>query len=102
MVRINTLSVYVGWMLFCDCDWWPVHIYFVPVRCCDGIVLLLMIMIGNKRVLRTTGTSDYEIPCAIAVDREWVYVTGTTAGNLNGNRNHGRYDIFLVKYDMND
>ncbi|MCX5786419.1 MAG: SBBP repeat-containing protein [Elusimicrobia bacterium] len=55
---------------------------------------------GVKRWTRQLGTSLYDEGRGVAIDSsDNVYVSGYTAGGLDGNTNAGGYDMFLVKYD---
>ena len=55
---------------------------------------------GNKIWSRQLGTNDYDFAQGVATDSSAnVYVTGYTAGGLDGNTNAGDYDLFLVKYN---
>jgi hypothetical protein len=55
---------------------------------------------GNRQWTRQLGTRLLDNAQALGVDNLGnVYVTGHTAGALDGNPNVGDYDIFLVKYD---
>ncbi|MCP4133234.1 MAG: hypothetical protein GY754_19860 [bacterium] len=53
---------------------------------------------GSKQWTRQTGSSNNDIPCAIAIDsNDNIYITGYTDGDMAGSS--GGYDSFLVKYD---
>jgi hypothetical protein len=55
---------------------------------------------GNKQWTRQLGTPYDEWGVGVAVDKNgYVYVTGLTGGDLDGNTSAGGSDIFLVKYD---
>ena len=57
---------------------------------------------SNKDSLwtRQLGTASWDIAKEIAVDSSGnVYVTGNTEGDLDGNTNAGKEDVFLVKYN---
>jgi hypothetical protein len=57
---------------------------------------------GTKQWTRQLGTTSGDEGNAVAVDAGGnVFVTGSTAGDLDGNTNAsaGYYDMFLVKYD---
>jgi hypothetical protein len=57
---------------------------------------------GAKQWTRQLGTSSYDKATGVAVDGSGdIYVTGYTAGGLDGNTYAGWGDIFLVKYDSN-
>lgn len=46
------------------------------------------------------GTTANEVGHAVALDTSGnIYITGETSGNLDGQTNTGRNDIFLAKYD---
>jgi len=48
------------------------------------------------------GTSNGDFGYGVAVDSSgYIYVTGRTQGDLDGNANAGNDDIFLTKYDTN-
>ncbi len=55
---------------------------------------------GNKLWTRQLGSVEHEQALGVATDSSSnVYVTGYTAGNLDGNTSSGVSDIFLVKYN---
>ena len=55
---------------------------------------------GVRLWTREFGTSGYDEARGVAVDPSGnVYVSGSTAGGLDGNVNSGGYDAFLVKFD---
>jgi len=55
---------------------------------------------GTKQWTQQLGTSSTDYGNAVAVDSsDNIYVTGTTAGGLDGNTHFGSNDIFLVKYN---
>ena len=46
------------------------------------------------------GTSSTDLGWGVTSDSsDNIYVTGLTAGGLDGNTNSGHFDMFLVKYD---
>ena len=52
--------------------------------------------VGAKQL----GTLGYDSAQGVATDSSGnVYVTGYTAGGLDGNTNAGHYDLFVVKYN---
>ncbi len=56
--------------------------------------------LGNRQWTKQFGTSALEYGLGVAVDSiNNIYVTGYTAGGLDGNVNNGVEDIFLAKYD---
>ena len=57
---------------------------------------------GNKQWTRQLGSTSLDNSSDVVVDSSGnIYATGKTDGNLDGNINQGKYDIFLVKYDTN-
>lgn len=55
---------------------------------------------GNKLWTRQTGTSETDVCLGIAADTQGnIFITGNTAGSLDGNTNQGAEDIFLIAYD---
>ncbi|GAG08956.1 unnamed protein product, partial [marine sediment metagenome] len=57
---------------------------------------------GTKQWTELLGTSENETGRAIAVDSNgYIYITGSTSGDLDGNTNAGVYDVFISKYDIN-
>jgi len=55
---------------------------------------------GTKQWTKQLGTSSPEYGKGVTTDSSGnIYVTGVTWGNLDGNTNSGRNDIFLVKYN---
>jgi hypothetical protein len=55
---------------------------------------------GQKQWTKLLGSSQAEHGISIAVDSVGnAYVTGWTAGGLDGNRNAGLFDVFVIKYD---
>jgi len=67
----------------------------------DGL-LLKFDFNGNLQWTKLIGSSSSEEIYGVAVDRNGnVFVTGNSAGNLNGETNNGGDDCFLIKYDTN-
>ncbi|EPG76214.1 beta-propeller repeat protein [Leptospira fainei serovar Hurstbridge str. BUT 6] len=58
---------------------------------------------GNKLWTRLLGAlANATLPMGIATDSfNFIYITGYTNGNLDGNVLTGLYDLFLTKYDPN-
>jgi hypothetical protein len=58
---------------------------------------------GVKQWTRQIGTTGSDDGHAVATSREggetYLYVTGSTGGNLDGNVNEGGTDLLLIKYD---
>ncbi|OPY68687.1 MAG: Beta-propeller repeat protein [Syntrophorhabdaceae bacterium PtaU1.Bin034] len=55
---------------------------------------------GMKQWTKLLGTSVDEEATSVAVDSSgYIYVTGYTDGNLDGQANAGKDDIFIAKYD---
>jgi hypothetical protein len=55
---------------------------------------------GTKQWTRQLGTTSDDRGFGVAVDTSGnVYVSGQTAGGLDGNTSAGGNDIFLVKYN---
>jgi hypothetical protein len=55
---------------------------------------------GTREWTRQLGTAGQDLALGIATDAAGnVFVTGFTAGDLDGNVNAGPYDLFLVEYD---
>jgi hypothetical protein len=55
---------------------------------------------GTKQWTQQLGTSSADSASGVATDSSAnVYVTGQTAGGLDGNTNAGSEDLFLVKYN---
>ena len=55
---------------------------------------------GTKQWTKQLGTTSDETAYGIATDSSGnVYVTGYTAGGLDGNTSAGKSDLFVVKYD---
>ncbi len=57
---------------------------------------------GNRAWTKLIGTSGDDIGYGLTVGLDGsIYVTGSTAGNLDGEMNSGAVDAFLSKYDVN-
>jgi hypothetical protein len=55
---------------------------------------------GTKQWTQQLGTSGSDVGYRVTVDNSSnIYITGYTAGGLDGNTNFGVWDIFLVKYN---
>ncbi len=55
---------------------------------------------GVKQWTKQWGTADYDYGYGVVTDSsEYIYVTGHTFGELDGNTNAGALDIFLTKYN---
>ena len=55
---------------------------------------------GTKQWTKQLGTEEYDEARGVATDSSGnVYVTGGTKGNLNGNSNSGRTDLFVIKFN---
>jgi len=55
---------------------------------------------GNKLFTQQVGTPFDDIGYGVAVESSNnAYITGSTAGNLDGNTSSGLLDIFLTKYN---
>jgi hypothetical protein len=60
---------------------------------------------GNKQWTKTLGSASNDYSWAVAIDsNNYVYITGYTADDLDGNTNvnEGGWDVFLTKYDSAD
>jgi len=68
-----------------------------------SILLLSSPLFGQSNTKQWTkqlGTSSDDKGRGVTTDPSGnIYVTGETRGNLDGNTNSGRNDIFLVKYN---
>ena len=66
----------------------------------DDIFLVKYNSSGVKQGTQQLGTSSYDYGRGVTVDSSNnIYVSGFTAGGLDGNTNSGSYDTFLVKYN---
>ena len=66
----------------------------------NDIFIIKFTNAGIKQWTRQLGTSSNKYGYGITSDSSGnVYVTGYTAGGLDGNTNAGDYDLFVVKYD---
>jgi len=55
---------------------------------------------GDKKWTKMLGSDQSDYSYGVAIDsNNNVYITGYTAGNLDGNTNVGEKDAFLTKYD---
>ncbi len=55
---------------------------------------------GAKQWSKLLGTSNFDFGSGVSVDSsDNVYVTGSLAGNFDGQTNQGGRDMFLIKYD---
>jgi len=55
---------------------------------------------GTRQWTKQLGTAEYDEARGVATDSSGnVYVAGGTKGNLNGNSNSGRTDLFVIKYN---
>ncbi len=67
----------------------------------DIILMKLNKEDGNKIWTRQIGTSKSEQGRAIYIDsNDNIYITGYTNGSLEGNITSGKYDIFVIKLDV--
>ncbi len=57
---------------------------------------------GNKKWVKLLGSSFFDYGYGIALDKKGnAYVTGLTGGDIEGNTNVGKSDLFVAKYDKN-
>lgn len=57
---------------------------------------------GNLQWVKVLGVSSQTTEGnAIKIDSGYVYVTGSTTGNLDGKTKTGTKDMFIIKYDLN-
>lgn len=64
------------------------------------IILIKYDSFGEKQWTRQLGTESREKAHSVAIDSEGnIYITGYTGGSLDGNKNKGRADLFLIKYN---
>jgi len=69
----------------------------------SGIFLLKYNENGDREWIKLFGTTSYDYGTGIAVDASsYLYITGNTRGNLQGNTNAGWDDIFLMKLKPQD
>ena len=55
---------------------------------------------NTKQWTKQLGTEDNDYGEGVTTDSSGnIYVTGDTVGDLDGNKNSGSVDIFLVKYN---
>ena len=70
------------------------------IQLCNDIFLVKYNSSGTKQWTKLLGTSKNDFATSITTDSsDNIYVTGYTNGDLDGNTNSGKYDIFLVKYN---
>lgn len=56
---------------------------------------------GNKLWTRLLASDEWDEAHGIAIDtNDFVYIVGSTYGDLHGETNNGNYDFFLCKYDL--
>ena len=69
-------------------------------RPCSDIFLVKYNSSGTKQWTKQLGTSSVDKGRGVTTDSSGnIYVTGDTVGDLDGNKNSGSVDIFLVKYN---
>ncbi len=57
---------------------------------------------GNTKWFYEIGSGSYDYSFSLTLDSSnYVYITGDTTGNLDGNINFGSNDIFILKLDKN-
>ncbi|MDA3863581.1 MAG: hypothetical protein PF689_06890 [Deltaproteobacteria bacterium] len=62
--------------------------------------LIVMDLDGERLWSKTWGSPDYDTATDVAVNSAGeIYITGITAGNLNGSQHNGQSDIFILKTD---
>jgi len=69
---------------------------------CSPIPVFPPCEVQPKLWTRQLGTAMDDVATGIATDADGnAYVTGYTAGSLDGNTSAGEHDLFVVKYDAN-
>ena len=67
---------------------------------CNDIFLVKYNSSGTKQWTKLLGTSKNDFANSVTTDSsDNIYVTGYTNGDLDGNTNSGKDDIFLVKFN---
>ena len=56
---------------------------------------------GSRMWTRLLGTPVKDKAKSITIADDGIYITGTTEGELDGQKNNGFWDIFVAKYDFN-
>jgi len=70
------------------------------IQLCNDIFLVKYNSSGTKQWTKLLGTSKNDFATSITTDSsDNIYVTGYTNGDLDGNTNSGKDDIFLVKFN---
>ena len=54
---------------------------------------------GNVLWTRQFGTPGFDEATGVAADAKWIYVVGNTTGALTAQKNAGKRDVFVRKYD---
>ena len=93
-------NAYVTGFIEGDFDWHK----NLNINCeseCRDIFLVKYDADGNKSWSKNLGTNSYDQGSNIFIDSyNNIYLTGETEGNLNSEKNNGRFDIFLMKYKV--
>ena len=66
----------------------------------DDIFIAKYSIEGTKQWVKLLGSGDNEEGKSITTDGTYLYITGDTWGNLDGNTNNGYSDIFIAKYSI--